>query len=223
MRKNILLFYVFLVFNTSLVSQTKAYTEYGDTIFVYDNGTWSFEELDSAPSIDEFNFLKRELSIDTISTLIVTSPESKKEVRNAGDQFTLKYNEKVWSRIPPANLNEEAEFAFQAKNFDAWCVVISEETKIPMDNLYRIAINQLEENLNGSVEILKVELRNINGSQVLRGVSKTEFGGIPIIFDSYYFSNEKGSVQVVTYASDVLWEKNKDKIHDLLNGFMVKK
>ena len=54
---------------TTASSQTIAVTADGDTIYVYDNGTWSYELLNEMPTLsNELDFLNLELSIDTIDT-----------------------------------------------------------------------------------------------------------------------------------------------------------
>jgi hypothetical protein len=118
------------------------------------------------------------LLIDTLETEQRFPADAKKEVRNSRNQFTVKYNGSVWSRVPPATLNEDAEFAFQLKNQEVWSVVISEGTPITVDNLFRIAKKTMEDNTKSKAKILKTEVRKVNGQNVLRGVINPNFSGI---------------------------------------------
>ena len=165
--------------------------------------------------------MEDELTIDTIEQAFSAPDWSKKTLKNAKNQFTVKYNESVWKRVPPATYNEDAEFALEGKNNDIWCIIISEETEIGIDNLFKIAKETMRENTGIEPEIIKTELRTVNGTEVLRGTLKANFSGIDLIFDSYYFSNELGSVQFTTYTSVKLWERKQDVILDLLNGFQA--
>jgi hypothetical protein len=79
----------------------------------------------------------------------------------------------------------------------------------------------MEEFSGSKVEILKTELRTVNGVELIRGVMQSEYSGIPLMFDTYYYSNDNVSVQFTVYTSDNLWEKNTDLIQELLNGFVV--
>ena len=212
---------LFLLTLSNAFAQTVAVTEYGDTIYVYDNGTWSFDLLDVMPEVSELDFLDTKLTLDTISTPFTVNKQAQKEIENKTKQFKVKYNEKVWKRVPPATLNDDADFAFEAKNKDIWCVIIAEETEISKENLFRIAKNTMAENTGASTKILKTEIRNVNGTEVLRGVLNAEISGISFVFDTYYFSNEKGSVQFTTWTSDKIWESNESMIVELLNGFIV--
>ncbi|MCA6075037.1 hypothetical protein [Fulvivirga sedimenti] len=202
-------------------SQIKAVTEKGDTIYVYDNGTWSFELLDELPDdSDELNFLSDVLVPDTIAQHFLVPGNATKEVSDARGMFTIRYDENKWRRVPPATLNEEADFAFQAKETDIWSIVIAEEITISPDKLFLIAKNTMKERIGYEPKVIKTEVRTVNGSEVVRGVLLAEFSGITFIFDTYYFSNDLGSVQFTTYTSDKIWERNEDLILELLNGFI---
>ncbi len=207
-----------------LFSQIKAVTENGDTIYVYNNGTWSYEKLDNAPDEGfEFDFLDEKIKIDSLNIKTVFNAKAAKEIQSATGFFKIKYDEDAWKRVPPGTLNDDAELAFEAKNTDVWCVVISEETTIDADKLFKIAKNTMEENTGSEAEILKAEVFNVNGTEVLRGTLKANFSGITFIFDSYYYSNDNGSVQFTTWTSDKIWERSEKDILDFLNGFIVTK
>jgi hypothetical protein len=217
---------VLLLANTmSARCQELAITQSGDSIYIYNNGTWSYEILDEMPEMEEdkiLDYLSEVLKIDTVSGKIAYPDKTNKVLKNVSNQFTIKYDDKKWKRVPPASLNDAAEFALEAKFSEIYCIVISEETEITQENLFKIAKNSLEENSGSTIEVLKTESRNVNGADVIRGTFKTDFSGITFIFDSYYFSNELGSVQFTVWSSDNVWRKREKEILDLLNGFIVK-
>lgn len=224
MRKYLFLYsLIFLTFSfySNVYSQTKAITELGDTIYVYNNGTWSFELLEETPVVENFQIPQIKLDIDTVDTKYLIPRNSKKEVKNRKGLFSIKYNDQIWKRIPVATLNEEAEFAFEHKESDLWCVLISEDTPIQVANLFLIAKSNMEKTIEAEAEIVKLEVKNVNGTEILNGVLKARYTGINFIFDSYYFSNDKGSVQFTIWTSETLWSKYKDDIDNLHNGFIV--
>lgn len=47
--------------------------------------------------------------------------------------------------------------------------------------------------------------------------------GIKFVFLSYYFANEKGMTQLVTYTGSSLVEQYKEAIEIFLNGFIAGK
>ena len=215
--------FLLLIFNNPLstFSQIKAVTEKGDTIYVYNNGKWSYEPQEFNESKSQFDYFSYELKVDTARTSFTKPELSKKEVQNQNGQFSIYYDESKWKRVPAATLNEDAEFAFQAKESDVWCVVISEETAIEKDALIKIAKKTMEDNTGSPVTINHVEYRVVNGKPVIRGLLAANFSGISFMFDTYYYSDERGSVQFVTWSSDQIWKKNQDLIENLLNGFQV--
>ncbi|MEL7002616.1 MAG: hypothetical protein AAFN93_07750 [Bacteroidota bacterium] len=222
---SIRIFYIVtLVTITNLTfAQTRAVTEKGDTIYVYDNGTWSFDLLDEMPSeLDDLEFLSEKLDFDTLTNKFVTPKQANKQVKHSGGMFEINYDEGFWKRVPPATLNDEASFAFEAKDTDIWSVVIAEDTPIQTDKLFLIAKNTMKEYSGADPKVLKTEVRNVNGTDVIRGVMLAEYSGITFIFDSYYFSNDLGSVQFTTWTSQKVWERNESSITDFLNGFVIK-
>lgn len=202
-------------------AQTLAVTELGDTIYIYDNGTWSFEILEEMPQVSDLDYLNEELAIETISTPFTYPKSAKKIVENKNKLFEIQYDGTKWERIPPAQLNPDAEFAFKSKERDIWCVVISEETPIGAETLMKIAKQGMKQNTGEDVEVVKAERRTVNGIEVVRGVFKANISDISFTFDSYYYSNEEGSVQFTTWTSDRVWESDSDTILELLNGFVA--
>ncbi|RFC54735.1 hypothetical protein [Brumimicrobium aurantiacum] len=214
---------IFCLIGLTSNAQTTAVTEDGDTIYVYQNGTWSFDKDEVSPIPNHLSFMYLDLDIDTLSTPFTTPKSAKSKVSNDFISFDVNYNNDLWKRVPPATLNDDAEFGFQSKEHDIWSIVISEETTIAPDDLFRIAKNSMEENTGSEVEILKTEHRTINGTPIIRATVRASFSGITFIFDSYYYSNENGSVQFTTWTSDKIWKRNENVILDLMNGFVVQK
>ena len=79
----------------------------------------------------------------------------------------------------------------------------------------------MEDRTGAEVEVIKTELRNVNGTDLIRGALSVKISGVQFMFDTYYFSNEKGSVQFTVWTSDRIWENELDDIHELLNGFIA--
>ncbi|MEO0625461.1 MAG: hypothetical protein AAFY91_00630, partial [Bacteroidota bacterium] len=52
--------------NVAMKAQVLAVTEEGDTIYVYPNGTWSYDELDEMPALNANSILEVDFEIDTI-------------------------------------------------------------------------------------------------------------------------------------------------------------
>lgn len=212
----------FILTNVSLlISQTRAITEFNDTIYIYDNGTWSYE--DDEVYVEEVltDFFDVDIKIDTIKQLSAFNPSSNKEVKTSINQFSFKYFGENWKRVPPGSVNDEAEFAFQHRHHDLWSIFITEETEIGMANIFKIAKNTMEETLGTEVVVKKAEMRSVNGKNILRGVMELDISGISMTFDSYYFSDERGTSQLTTWTSTNVWRKYEEEIIDFLNGLII--
>ncbi|MCB0640522.1 MAG: hypothetical protein KDC44_02745 [Phaeodactylibacter sp.] len=208
----------------SLFAQIKAVTERGDSIYVFNDGTWSFtmdgDDEDLYDDMGLFNI--RPLEIDTLSTRFTYPRSASKKIESEKGFFTIRYDEGLWKRVPPGELNDDAEMAFESRVNDIYCIVISEKIEIGAENIVQIAIENMEETTGTPVDIIKIEKRTVNGVDVLRAVLGASYSGIEFIFDSYYYSSEAGTVQFTTWTGRNLWRGYEAEILDLLNGFVLK-
>lgn len=203
-------------------AQLRAVTELGDTIYVYNDGTWSFSPEDSdVMNPDNLAFLTQRVKIDTSNISYYAPETANKEVKSSFGFFSIKYDDSQWKRVPPGEFNKEAEFAFKSIKKDIYCIVIAEEIEIGAENILKIAMQTMEENTGSKVENLKAELRKVNGTELLRCVNKVSLTGMSLVFDNYYYSDARGTVQFSTWTGSTLWKKYEKDIGDLLNGFIV--
>jgi|GEM_PF-1279476 len=203
--------------------QMIAVTEEGDTIYVYSDGTWSFE-LDKPFEPDDIfgGALDIELQIDTILEKQFFSKKADKEISTSIGQFDFKYENSIWKRVPPVEYNEDAEFAFEHRERDIWGILITEETEIGKENIFKIAIQSLEENLKTEVQIINCQSINVNGSDLLRGTFAMQISGIDFVFDNYYFSDERGTTQFSVWSSSNMWKKYESTVKDFMSGLIIK-
>jgi len=88
-----------------------------------------------------------------------------------------------------------------------------------MESLKEIAL----ENARGvasEVNVIKEEYRNINGIKVIMMKMAATVQGIKFIYEGYYYSNSNGTVQLLTFTSEKLFNQNADNIESLLNGLV---
>lgn len=224
MNKLLITIFLSLFIGTHSFGQLKAVTEKGDTIFVYDDGTWSFEEEERVSGLDEeFSFLNEVLQIDSVDTKFSFGEDANKEIESQFKFFKIKYDSELWKRVPPASFNPEAEFAFKAKGKDIFCVIISEEIEIGQENIVKIARKMMRDNTGSAVTPLKTEARNVNGVDLIRAVNAIDLNGMNLVFDSYYFSDPSGTVQFSVWTAKNLYGKYESDIVDLLNGLVILK
>lgn len=205
------------------LAQIRAITEQGDTIYVYSDGTWSYDKETEPGEINELDFLNSETSFDTLKTkLKVQNISSKKSLKSNLEFFEIYYDSDEWRRLPAGQLNEDAEFALQHKIHDIYAIIISEEIDIGMENIYKIAINTMEQSTGSKVKIIKSEIVNVNNTDVIHASFEVSMQGMNLIFDSYYFSDARGTIQFTTWTGSNIFKKYERKVKDLLTGLIVK-
>jgi len=203
-------------------SQTLAVTEHGDTVYIFNDGTWSFEmEAATSVGMEGLGFEDIEIIPDTLVAAQRYEGNGGASVESSLALFNLKYDKDEWKRIPPGELNEDAEFAFQNRNRDIWAMVITEESVFDKVLIARIAARTMQENLGTEVRLIKSEIRTVNGYEILRVAYAAIITDIPIVFDSYYYSNDKGTLQFTCYTTESLWNKYESYMLDFLNGLYI--
>jgi hypothetical protein len=98
-------------------------------------------------------------------------------------------------------------------------MVIAEKMEIPLETLKKIAIDNGRKSAPDLV-IQNEEYRTVNGLRVLHLQMAGTMQGIKFFYYGYYFSNESGTVQFVTYSAQNLLGTFKSDIEELLNGLV---
>jgi len=207
--KKVLLLSLLSLLLSSIHAQIKAITETGDEVVLYNDGTWVYlGDEDTEPSIIPLNpepFQKPA----TASFLLKSS--------RTPVGFWL--DPKKWS-FEKGEINADAEYQLQLRNGDLYGMVITEKVPIPIETLKIVALN------NGravapDLTIVKEEYRTVNDLRVLFLQMDGTIQGIEFSYYGYYYSDDHGSLQFLTYTSQNLLDEYRDTCDDLLNGLVV--
>ena len=98
-------------------------------------------------------------------------------------------------------------------------MLISEKLEIPIESLKAIAI----ENAKGAapdIKVIKEEYRNVYGLQVMLMQMVGTIQGMRITYYGYYYSNSNGTIQLLTYTGEELFNDYLDTIESFINGFV---
>ena len=200
-------------------AQTLAITEYGDSIYVFNDGTWSFSPTEPM-MIEELGFLEKELTFKKNDAKF-SVPDSSTEVLESGlGFFTWAYNREEWMRMRPEELNPLAEFAFKHKEKDIYAMAISEEVSMDVETIVKVALDGMETNTGSEVDIRRLEFREVNGKEMAMGRFLLDFGGMNLVFENYYLTCEEGTVQVLTWTAANIFPKYENLMQDMLNGLV---
>ncbi|MFK5982092.1 MAG: hypothetical protein QM499_04180 [Flavobacteriaceae bacterium] len=198
----------FFAISITINAQIKAITDEGDAVFLFDDGSWEYENQEiiskSEIVLNEVPFFKKESSDFLL----------KSKIMNVG----IWLNPKRWS-FEKADDNPSAEYEFKLKGSDMYGMLIAEKIEIPLETLMEVAL------INGKksspdLHIIKKEYRIVNGSKVLLLQLDGTMSGIKFSYYGYYFSSKNGTIQFVTYTSRNLLEGYLEASEELLNGLV---
>lgn len=194
----------------TIQAQKKAITENGEEVILYDDGTWKYVEVENE---------KKE---------IPTNPDEFK--KSESSSFLLKstninigvwLNPKKWS-FKKATDNLDAEYEISKKDGDLYGMLITEKIEIPLSTLKDIALEN-GKSVSPDLRVVKEEYRNVNGLKVLLLKMNGTMQGIKFTYYGYYFSNQNGTVQFITYTSQNLMNDYLKDCDELLNGLVETK
>jgi len=212
MNKPILLFLLILVCSVSN-AQIKALTENGKQVILYDNGTWKYEtdSVTKSKSSDSIKLNNNKFSKPIGATFLVKS-----SVLNIG----VYIDPNVWTFAGHHENEVNPEFRFTLKSDDGAAMLITEKTQIALESMPDIAlINAQKASLDA--RITYKDYRIVNNKKVLFLQMAGTIKGIHFRYTGYYYSSEKGTVQIVCYTSENLYEHAKKDMENFLNGFVV--
>lgn len=208
-----LLFSLFLCSINSVKSQTKALTENGKEVILYDDGTWKY-------SPDSSN-----ANQDTPDTITVNPL---KFYKSSAAKFLVKSNiinmgvyidPSKWTFISHTGNEVNPEYRFESKSKNGYVFLISEKTSIDIDKLLNVALINAQ-HASADATITNSEYRTVNNKKILCIHMKATVEGIKFIYEYYDYSNENGTVQLVGYTTEKLYDSEKKELEECLNGLV---
>lgn len=193
-------------------AQINALTENGKEVVLMANGTWRYLNDSASQAIT-----KDSTKMNTI-----------KFTKTSGATFLVKsnitntaiyLNSSKWTFKPHLENETNPEYRFSLKSGDAYGLMITEKTEVPLENMTAMALINAKEAAMDAV-IVNKEYRIVNNTKILCIKMKCTIQGIKFIYFGYYFSNENGTTQLLTYASSNFFETRKIELENFLNGFI---
>lgn len=189
-------------------AQIKAVTETGDEVILHEDGTWKYINdsiiENSVIPVNDKEFLKGKKS-----TFLVKSKKL-----NVG----IWINPQSWNFTKGTD-KDAFEFQFQKKGDDLYAILVSEKMQIPIETLKGIAIENAKR-AAPDIKVIKEEYRKVNGIQVLMMQMSGTMHGMRFTYYGYYYSNSNGTIQLLTYTGENLFNNYLNDIEEFLNGFV---
>lgn len=207
--KKIFLATGFLLLSILSFSQKKAVTETGEEVILYTDGTWKYAN----------DSVAEKANLSTNPTVFKKNVNSTFLLKSTKLNVGIWINTKKWS-FKKATDNEAAEYEFQLKGKDLYGMIITENTEIPMESFRTVAVENAKD-AAPDIKVVKEEYRMVNGKKILFMQLNGTIQGIKFTYYGYYFSSEKGAVQLLTYTAQNLLTSYAEEMEDLLNGFVI--
>ncbi len=181
---------------------------------MYDDGTWKYvSDIKENDKSSNFKINPSPFTKDNDADFQVKS-----KIIDVG----VWINAKKWSFTKPSDESASAEYEFKLKGEDAYAMLIAERIEVPLENLKHIAL-QNAQNVAPDIKIVFEEMRKVNNKDVLCLQMEGTIQGIKFVYFGYYYSDENGSLQLITYTSNNLFKKYKSSLQSFLNGIVINK
>jgi hypothetical protein len=205
----VLLNLLLLVSVKGICQQKAVITNTGEEVELYGDGTWKYVHSDTTGSVK-------------LDTVILSKPkQSDYLVKSEKLDVGIWLNKKKWSYSKNEKDEESpAEYSFTLTGEDAYGMIITERIPIPIESLLNIAI-QNAQSAASNTRVVKDECRQINGTLVHYMQMEGTIQDIEFVYLGYYYSNENGCVQFLTYTAKSLLKEYQKDMEDLLNGFVT--
>jgi hypothetical protein len=132
--------------------------------------------------------------------------------------FGIWYDSTKWIMRPEGD--DAGRTQFKLKRGDAYALLIIEEIGVPLSTLRQIALQNAKEAAPDS-RVVSEETKMINGKEVLVMKIDGTVKDIPFRYYGYYYGSKNGTVQLLTYTGQALFDKYEPDFTEFLNGFEI--
>lgn len=190
--------------------QTKAVTENGEEVILYNDGTWKSTAAPK-PGWDT--------RLDTPA--LKKSDKATFLVKGKKLKYGVWIDPKKWKFSGEKNPTvPAAEYFFTMKDGDVYGMTVPEGIEVNFESLPGLAL-KMAQNIDPNAHIIHEETRKVNGVLVKFIELKASTQGIDFDYLGYYYSGPEGIVRLLVFTSQNLMATNRKTIEELLNGFTL--
>ncbi|WP_312077368.1 hypothetical protein [Chryseobacterium sp.] len=193
-------------------SQTKAMTEDGKEVVLFDNKTWKFVNDSDENTLETINTNNQPFEKAKDATFLAKS----KKV-DAG----FYYNPKTY-KIVQTNFNSPAiEYVFSnTANPNIFALFASENAPVQtLKNLQELVLLSVQRNVT-FFKLKEAEYRTVNNLRVLHMKYSANTKGLDFEYIGNYYLTGDGYCSITTYTFANQFEDNKKSMENLLNGLV---
>ena len=200
-----------LLFACFFQAQTKALTEDGKEVVLFENGTWKFVNDSDAKTLETITTNETAFTKDKNATFLFRSRKI-----NAG----IYINPKMWKNTD-AFKSPTIEYAFINNiSSNIFGIFTAENVEIAsLKNLKDILISSTQ-NRADYYRLKESEYRTVNGLKVLYLRYAVNTKGLDFEYVTYSYLTNNGYCAVTGYTFAKNFEESKSQLMDLLNGLV---
>ena len=202
-----LLFLLFI--SVKADAQTKAITDNGDEVILYENHTWKYTD----------DFKRQESIIKSNGASFTKNKEATFLLKSNNIPMGFWLDPKVWS-FEKAKSNLSGEYELQQKNASIQAVIITEKVYLPIETLRTVVVTNARQ-VAADYEVVKEEFRMVNGLKVLYIQSQGTVSDMKFMFYGYYYTDSATTLQYLCtgFAANELQDQK--AAEDLMNGLIL--
>ncbi len=199
-------FFIISLFATAFSAQTtKAITENGKEVVLFENGTWRFVDESDAKALE---------TISTNPSVFNKSKDANFPLRSSKINVVVHYNTKLWSMHKRNIPNMEYYFY----NDEIYASLTTERTEIhSLKTVKEVLVTNIQQSAD-YFRLKESEYRTVNGKKMLYMRYIANIKGIDFEYAGYYFINNEGLAMLVAYTIQKEFDKKFPAIETFLNG-----
>ena len=140
-----------------------------------------------------------------------------KQVSAPVGNFTLWFDPAKWTMRKDA---AKGELTFTNNGRNLYARMITEGIGIPKETLPGVALINAQQ-VDPNAKLVSQQKRMVNGHEVLVLQMDVTSAQIPFRFYGYYYGGTSGTIQLVTYTTPQLFERNYAALTDFLDGLVI--
>lgn len=146
-----------------------------------------------------------------------TPSSSTTTVEVLNGRAAVSYNPAKWKETKTDGNRRE----FARTDGDAFAAMIFERIEIPTAQLPKVALTNARQ-IAPDVKLVEEQPRKINGKDVLLLRMEGTADGVKFTFFGYYFGGPQGTIQLVTWTSQNLFNELRPELESFLDGLNLK-
>jgi hypothetical protein len=152
-----------------------------------------------------------------VTTAFGVPPGATQQMDILNGKASVSFNPTKWKETKSA---EAGRRTFSHANGDGYAMIISERIQVPIDRLRDIAVANAREE-SPDVKVVEEQRRRVNGTDMLMLRLEGTANGVPFTYLGYYYGGPAGTIQVITYTGQNLFNEYRKDFEEFLNGFRV--